>query len=88
MCSLWLLPSSTNLNLFLSIYFQVKNNTRQPELSAKEIIQSDSTTKTLEEKILPQEGPGGQTPPVDLESRFTNTHIEAEVGGGLFLPMQ
>lgn len=34
-------------------------------------------------KILPQGGPGGQTPPVELEPGFTNSHcLRTEVGRG------
>lgn len=73
MYTLWLLPSRTNLNLALSIYSQVKNNTRQPELSAKDKVRQ-CYKKAPEGKILPQGGPGGQTPPVELEPGFTNTH--------------
>ena len=52
------------------------------------IIQSDSTTETLVEKIPPQEEPGRQTSSTELELSFTNSHLDAEVRAGLFLPMQ
>lgn len=53
----------------------------------KLIIQSDGARETLEEKILPQEGPAPHLLSSNLASP-TPTVLEAEVGGVLFLPVQ
>lgn len=88
----WLLPSRTNLNLSLSIYFQVKNNTRQPELSAKEINYTiRQCYKSSRDKNTSPRRARWASPtcwawtwlsPAELEPGFTNTHCLRSRGWG------
>lgn len=88
MYTLWLLPSRTNLNLALSIYSQVKNNTRQPELSAKDKVRQ-CYKRLLREKYFPKEDQVDKPHLLSLNLALPIlTVLEGEVGRGLSSSMQ